>query len=285
MQNVTGPLAATLNSRMPTLAMCWLVTRRDGSQRAFTSHDQDLRFAGHTFQATGGLDPSAFSSDDKLSTNNQELRGFLTVSGITQRDLVAGLYQGAAVLVFLVNYLVPPASLTGTELLILARGWIGQTVNEGGLFYKAEVRGLTSLLQQTIGETTSSLCRASFGDSRCKINKFFYSVNIQVSHVFWFDTFTINLFSNDGFLTNGNITFTTGANAGVSREIIQQSGAFIRLLHNLPFAPSAGDSGFVLAGCGKTILNCLQFGNAANFQGEPHLPGNDRFISGNFKGV
>ena len=42
------------------------------------------------------------------------------------------------------------------------------------------------------------------------------------------------------------------------------------------FAPAVGDMVEIMEGCDKSFATCTaRFANAANFRGEPHLPGMD----------
>ncbi|MFM6006729.1 MAG: phage BR0599 family protein, partial [Sphaerospermopsis kisseleviana] len=42
----------------------------------------------------------------------------------------------------------------------------------------------------------------------------------------------------------------------------------------------AGDTLTAVAGCAKTIDACKSFNNIINYQGEPHIPGEDKFLAG-----
>ncbi|OZA75833.1 MAG: hypothetical protein B7X76_11380 [Azorhizobium sp. 39-67-5] len=84
----------------------------------------------------------------------------------------------------------------------------------------------------------------------------------------------------DGVFTDGRLTFTTGANAGFSTEVKSQSGALVRLWQRPPAPVVAGDGVTVTMGCDKRFTTCRdRFGNAVNFRGFPHMPGNDYVIS------
>jgi hypothetical protein len=80
----------------------------------------------------------------------------------------------------------------------------------------------------------------------------------------------------DGWFEGGVLTMETGANAGVSRDILSWVQSTRRLVFFLPFpfAFLPGDVGRISPGCDKRIGTCrARFGNVVNFQGEPHLPG------------
>lgn len=83
-----------------------------------------------------------------------------------------------------------------------------------------------------------------------------------------------------GYYTAGRVTFTTGANAGkfyeIEAHIAQGGSAVISLRDALVYPVSVGDQATLEPGCDFTLGCCAyKFGNAINFRGEPHLPGNN----------
>lgn len=71
----------------------------------------------------------------------------------------------------------------------------------------------------------------------------------------------------------GTITFTSGANNGLTRTIKQSTGSSLLLSYPLPNTPSIGDTFDATAGCDKTITTCTnRFSNQVNFMGFPFIP-------------
>ena len=92
------------------------------------------------------------------------MAGVFDSAEITEEDLRAGLFDGAEVRVFLVNWADPSQGA-----LKLRRGWLGEVVaTERGVF-RAELRGLVQALSQTVGELFTPECRADLGDARCRV--------------------------------------------------------------------------------------------------------------------
>jgi uncharacterized phage protein (TIGR02218 family) len=87
----------------------------------------------------------------------------------------------------------------------------------------------------------------------------------------------------DGWCTGGRLTWTSGANAGLSVEIkvhraIGGADEF-DLWQRAPQAIAVGDAFTAAAGCDKTHATCrAKFANVENFRGFPHMPGNDFII-------
>jgi uncharacterized phage protein (TIGR02218 family) len=80
----------------------------------------------------------------------------------------------------------------------------------------------------------------------------------------------------DGYFNGGLITFTSGQNAGHSREIKTFASDTFQLGLPFPYAVAVSDTYEVYRGCDKTFETCRDvFLNGDNFRGEPLIPGID----------
>lgn len=274
MQDISAGLAAHLTQEVTTLATCWSVTRKDGEAFYFTEHDCDIVVDGDTYLAASGMSASAVSSQAGLAVDNLEFEGILQAEAISEADILAGRYDHAEVTVFMVNY-----ADTTQGKLHLKTGWLGEVTLRGGQFV-AELRGLTSRLQQVIGETYTSSCRAQLGDARCKKNLSSFTVTGMVTGVETTYAFTDSARSElSNYFSYGLITFTSGTNDGISMEIRDFSNGRFGLFLPMPYAIEVGDTYTAVAGCDKSFDSCVgKFTNAVNFRGEPHVPGTDRIL-------
>lgn len=76
-----------------------------------------------------------------------------------------------------------------------------------------------------------------------------------------------------GFYDNGQITFTSGTNAGLTKAVKQYIAPQLTFNSPLPFVPSAGDTFIAYPGCDKTQSTCAtKFNNLVNFEGFPYVP-------------
>lgn len=164
MRSASTALANHFSQAVTTLATLWRVTRRDGQVFGFTDHDQDIVFGGVTYKAKTGYRRSEFAARADLSVPDAEFWGILDSNEIDTNSLRAGVWDGARISVFVVNW----ADLTQGSLQI-CEGWLGEVICRDDGTFRAEVRGLAQRLNQTIGELYSPECRADLGDSRCKI--------------------------------------------------------------------------------------------------------------------
>jgi hypothetical protein len=151
-----------------TVATCWKVTLAVANSPAtsigFTNHDQDITYLGVVYRAQTGFSSSDIASGSDLSVDNLEASGVLVSPAITEADLMAGVWDFAAIEVFMLNW----ADLTMGKL-VLRSGHIGEVSLERGSF-KAELRGLLQAYTRMVGELTSAGCRAELFDSRCKVD-------------------------------------------------------------------------------------------------------------------
>lgn len=274
MQSLSSGLAAHLAQEVTTLASCWSIARRDGTALYFTEHDQPITIDGQSYGPTSGMSASAVTSLAGLAVDNLELDGLLSDDAITEEDILAGLYDHAEIAVFLINYRDPAAGK-----LELKTGWLGEVTLQGGQFV-AEMRGLSSRLQQLIGEVYTSSCRAQFGDARCGKNVATYTKTGSVTNVEAAYAFADSARTESGdYFAYGLLTFTSGANAGLSMEVRDYSEGRFGLFLPMPYAIATGDSYSVVAGCDKRFASCVaKFSNAMNFRGEPHVPGTDKLL-------
>lgn len=97
-------LRAHLATGTTTLARAFAVTRADGVVLGFTDHDRDLSFDGILFRADSGMTAGALQQATGLAVDNSEAFGALRSDAISETDVMAGRYDGAAVRGWLVNW-------------------------------------------------------------------------------------------------------------------------------------------------------------------------------------
>lgn len=274
MKTISAALQAHLEQEVTTLATCWKLTRRDGTAMGFTDHDRDLVVAGVPYLAATGFTPTAVSSSSALNVDNLDVEGMLSSTVIAEEDIMAGLYDHAEISVFQVNY-----ADTSMGTLPLRTGWLGEVEMRGGRFV-AEVRGLTQRLSQRIGTLYSPSCRAEFGDVRCKVSLAALTVSGTITGVTSRSILLDSARSEAaGIYSFGMLTFTSGANAGLSMEMKTYVPGEFTLFLPFPYDVVPGDAYQVTEGCDKSFKTCAgRFVNAVNFRGEPHVPGADRIL-------
>jgi uncharacterized phage protein (TIGR02218 family) len=264
-------MASIAQGELTTLAFCWRVERRDGLCLGFTSHDRDLAIGGLVYRAAPGMLPSAISVSDGFDASTLDVAGALTSAAISDADLAAGRWDRAAVALFVVDWEDPDG-----ERLALVRGELGDVAVKGNGF-EAELRGPAALLERAAVEQTSPECRAELGDKRCRVDM---AARVLVTRVTSAPAETVVVVADPAAgpqaYAFGRLCWIGGANSGLESLVAASDGAQLILQEPPPFAIAEGDLVEIREGCDKSFATCTgRFANAANFRGEPHLPGMD----------
>ncbi|NQW13215.1 MAG: DUF2163 domain-containing protein [Rhodobacter sp.] len=281
MRALDAGLQAHLDTGATTLCRCWKLVRRDGEVRGFTDHDRDLAFDGVTYLANTGLDAAALQQTTGLSVDNSQAVGALSDFGLVDADILAGKYDAAEVLAWLVNW------ADVSQRVLQFRGTLGE-IRRSGAVFEAELRGLTEALNRVQGRAYHRKCSAVLGDKACgfDLNGTGYFTEIAVEGGNGSVEFTFSALTDfdPGWFVGGTLRVLSGAARGVSRVIKQDrfrdGQRQISLWQGLPGTALAGDMVRLEAGCDKRVETCrLKFHNFLNYRGFPHIPGEDWAMS------
>lgn len=282
-----------LDQELATVALCWRVERRDGVAVGLTAHDRDLTVDGLAHRASPGMSASAIVREAGLEPDTMDVAGALTAEAIGERDLLAGRWDGARVMLFAVDWTHSTGSgrahSTGsgraqstrsgqadvTRRVDLGEGVIGAVETADGGF-TAELLGSAAALDRPVAEETSPECRAELGDRRCRTpmagRRRFARVVRQEDAVVVVD----GLEPSPDAYGGGRVRWFGGANGGLESAVARSEGTALTLREPPRLAVTAGDLVELVEGCDKSLATCAgRFGNAANFRGEPYLPGID----------
>ena len=128
----------------------------------FTDHDRDLTVEGVMCRAASGWTAGAADSAVGFSAGSAAVAGALDDAAITDADVEAGLYDGAAVALWRVDWDRPDLRVrlwTAT----LAR------IRREGAGFTAELEGPLAALERVVGRTYGRDCDAVLGDGRCGV--------------------------------------------------------------------------------------------------------------------
>ena len=269
-------LAEALASGVTTLCRCWRLTRRDGAVLGFTDHDRPVRFGGVDFEPDAGFTRTEIARGLGLSVDNLEAAGALRSEAVTEADLMRGLYDGAEIVQWLVDWRQP------MRREVLFAGTVGE-IRRGAAGFEMEVLGVSEPLNRPRGRAFTRACDAELGDGRCKavLGPAFRGAG-AVAAVQDARRFLAPGLAGvaPGWFDQGRLVWTSGANAGAGAAVrahLVQSGGPVVDLWRAPDAPmGVGDAFEITAGCPKTAEACAEkFGNLENFRGFPLMPGED----------
>jgi uncharacterized phage protein (TIGR02218 family) len=275
MRRISPEFEQHLADEVTTLATCWRIIRQDGVELGFTDHDVPIFIDTLEFDSISGFTPTTIESKSNMSVDNMEIEGASFPSKITESDLLAGVYDYAEVEIFLVNY----EDLTQGKMVI-KRGRLGEVTLSKQMF-RAEIRGLTQHLSQTIGEVYSPTCRAILGDELCRVNLATCTAKTQVTTVIDKQTFTAKgLTQKAGYFSGGEVKWSSGNNIGARMEVKEFANSIVTLVLPMGSSIKVGDTFSIVAGCDKSRETCIsKFNNILNFRGFPDVPGVDKLLA------
>jgi hypothetical protein len=267
-----------------TLCLCLKVTTADGaSSFGLTTAARDLTLPGHvgvTFLANPGFDCSEMESSAG-GVSILQLSLPFHPSSITKATWLARKWSHATLDLMIVNY---------------------ETVNMGQLLFRFKIgrgailgpklqlegRGLNACADANVCALTSAACRydlgVNTGTSHCPVDMAGYTQSSKaVSHVTNRSTFRISTIATPSVrFEHGKVTFTSGANSGVTREIKSYDAATKEFVTKqaFPYDVAVADVATIKEGCDKTTADCAAFVVAGNssgtaiedFGGEPYTP-------------
>lgn len=278
----TIPAGLLAHMQGPARRLAWLakVTRRDAAVYGFTTHDESIVYSGVTYQADLGLDVASLVSSSGFAVDNTEARMLADGVVFVKSDILAGRWDGAEVVLMRIN---PTDVASGAAVYMTAT--FGNVRPDLG-FYSVELRGLRQYLQSNIVNVTQPTCRNRLGDARCGVNLGAGGLTVTgtLTHV------TSQQVVRDSaraeavdFFAAGELTMTSGDATGLTFKV-RTHAADGTLTLALPSVQTlqVGDTYSLIAGCRRRLAeDCVaRFSNAVNFNGEPHLPGQDQVVSG-----
>lgn len=255
-------------NQLSSTTFCWRLERRDGAGIALTTHDRPLDIAGIRYEPSPGMTPASIRSEAGLEPKSSEVAGALSSAAISETDLVAGRWDGAELKLVAVDW----ADLEADEHVLLS-GELGHIGSKNGSF-EAELLGVAAKLERPICPLTSPECRAELGDPNCRVDMAGRRLRARVTTM---DAHLITVDRPvDGRFQFGHVRFLSGPANGERRTILSIQGQQLAV-RSAPSADVApGTPVEIVEGCDKRLSTCSgRFANAANFRGEPHLPGND----------
>ena len=253
---------------LDTAASWWRIFRKDGVTLGFTTHDRDLWFGGILHRAAPGMLPSAIRKSNRLSDDESEIEGAPGHDTIRAADIAAGRFDGARIESGIVDWeTLENASLYSGSIAAVSQDAAGFT---------AQLQSAKADLDIDPVPRASPSCRARFCASGCSLSSELFSsraacmgVDLEVNAV------RLPIAQPEKFVL-GELRWIDGPQSGQVMTILGHSDDGFELDQSIHAEVTAGHRAILRQGCDKTIATCAtRFDNAINFQGEPHLPGND----------
>ena len=272
MKIIQDEFAARLKSGTATTCLCWKFTRQDGRIYGATNHDKELEFDGVNYLPDQSLNNLEFVSNAGLAPGAVEGDGALSAGFVNEHDLASGLWDGAEVQVWRVDWQSPEFRFH------LWSGYLGE-VSYSDRQFRAELVSLKSRLERRIGRVYTRQCDVALGGSRCGVDLTHssFNANAVVIEVLSLDRYRVDDLSMfpSGWFSNGVIKLSDGREIRINAHENSQ----LELEREIELSVSSEIQ--LIVGCDKSFKTCqTKFSNHHNFQGFPHLPGMDAVVSG-----
>jgi hypothetical protein len=286
----TGALLAFLNSlitgnvRQAPWADLYTFTLLGGQVLRYTGADRSLTVGGRTFTAGPIIERDRISRSTSLQVDSLSLSisssPGVTVNGVPFMKFLAqsGLLGAALLHERLFYHDDGGGSFSPVGSCVEFSGTVGAI--EGGRHTKqVTVNSDLQLLDVSLPrDVYQPYCRNTLFDANCGVSRasFTYSSSASAGPT-GSDYATIpntGLALGDHMFDLGKITFTSGANNGVSRTVRQYlRNVSITTIVPFPFAWAPADTFSIQAGCDKSQATCTnRYANVVHFRGEPYIP-------------
>lgn len=294
MKDIPALLLAELRTETPTTALLWTIRKNDGTFIRGTSHDANIPIEGSgdsppeewagLYLAQSNISGSRVRSSSDLAVDNLEVTGAIpkappvasppeshTIEDISVRDIEAGLLDYAEVTVYLCSWKHPEYGIA-----VVKRGTLGEIHRDSDFRYSTEIRGLSQSLSQVFVRTYGERCQVDdFGDAECKVHLVDITESFTVTAVTSRRRFNATITGgphDPGYFAIGNVTFVTGANASIKREVrkddVDDISGHLATWDIFPDEIQIGDTGIIVPGCDRRASTCKdKYSNLNNFRG------------------
>jgi uncharacterized phage protein (TIGR02218 family) len=291
MKPASTALQNLLANRQFFAADLYTFTLIGGTALRYCSGDRDITAGGHLFTAQG---PRIDRKDNKAKCHwkiGVEVDTLLfdvmpqamdTVNGLPfLAACVQGAFDGAELQLeraFMATY---GDTSVGTVIMFVGR------VAEIDLGRAVATFTINSHLELLNLQLPRNLwqpgCVNSLGDASCGVSLPSFAAGGITAAGSSASVIAASLAQATSYFDQGKVTFTSGANAGLTRSVkswVAGSPGRIALLAPFPNAPAAGDAFTIYPGCDKTLgaNGCAKFANTARFKGYPFIPTSDTAV-------
>lgn len=264
-----------------TRVICLRIVPVLGAAVRLTHYPVDLTMSnGQVYQSFQGYEFSGYEAGTDMSPRAVDLQGILGASGISREAIASGVYDNARCYLFATSWAAPVEDEEQITASILGKT---QMIDDK---FIVEEMVLVEALNQSVGNTYTSSCQKTFGNStgplitRC--NKALAPLTVTgvltgvTSRLICRDSARAEAADWFGY---GLLSFTSGANAGLKPIQVKRSEAdgTLELFEAMPYPMAIGDAYTLIPGCRKRLSDCRdKWANVPNFGGFTAIPTNNQ---------
>lgn len=270
--SVSAAMKDHLASNVCFCCEIWKIEAVDGTIVGRAAHTRNLLYNGVTYYASP-VEPKQSTRKIGLDPDTVDLSGVLDTN-ITEADIIGGKWRRARITKEIVCY--TDLTLGYAQKMV---GFAGEFSIRNGTF-TVEMRSLSNLLQQDIGELTSPIDRNRRPED-LGVSMAPFTFARTVTAVTDRRRFTVGGGAQvDNYFRYGRAEWTGGANNGLKMEIKSNVGNAIDLHLPMRSTIAIGDTVSLIAGYDGTRVQARdKFAAAVQFNAEPDLPGIKSVIS------
>lgn len=280
MKNASNTLINWLLQNQSVIAAdLFTFTLANGTILRMTTWDVDLQYGGHTYSSQKPfVERGSMKFEIGLSVDSFKVtvKAGVTelVNGVPFMQALKDHYFDACT--FEIDRIWMPTPGDTTTLapaVVMFIGTVGQ-VTVYAMHAEIEILSPLELLNvQMPKNLIQPPCIHVLYDAGCTLNRASFATSSSAIPGSTTLTIQCALATVTGYFDQGVIAFTSGANAGFSRQIQTYTPGLIRVTTRFPFPINAGDTFQVFPGCDHTQATCnSKFSNLVNFGGTPYVP-------------
>lgn len=292
MKTASGALISLLASRQFYSADLYLFSLAGGGTLTYCGGDQNIVWNSITWTAGGTTGPYFDRKDNKAKCHwkvgvevdtlvfdvlpgSSAVLGDPFLSAIRQ-----GIFDGAEMTLY--RAFMPTYGNTAAGTVIMFAGRVAE-IDAGRSLATFTINSHLELLNQNMPRNLyQSGCVNALYDASCTLNMASFAVGGTAGAGSTQSVINASLAQATGYFDLGMVTFTSGANNGISRTVktyIAGTPGTVSLIVPLPVAPAVGDTFTIYPGCDKQQSTCQsKFNNLVNFRGFPYVPENSTAV-------
>lgn len=278
-----------LKHKVVRFATCWQITRSDSTILRLTDHSEQLYIGASYYKPAGGANASAIASEAGMKPQNLDIVGIIDSNEITTDDLRAGLYRGAEVIQYLVDWMYPWSGYFETNYYTIG------SVTFSGNVYTAELLGPTHQLEKLTGRVASKRCDYVLGQHPCGVNMASFNWDAQEVLTVQYPRHTFRSDPDVGsphpsgvshMWIGAVIDWDSGNNSGLSSVVAEYTTGTreFTLYEPLPYDIEIGDEFTIYNTCNHDATACSSsikaYYQMKEYGGLPDMPGLNETIKG-----
>lgn len=280
MKTATPSMISLLAGNQFLMADLLTLTTIGGTVYRYTSADIDIVYGGNTFQCPGSAGVM-FKRGRTRTVIGMEV----DTLDLTFHASSAGQLLGTAFLAAVHNGALDGSRVLVEKAIMATWGdtspgtiWLFSGNASDSSFSRTEAKvpqksDLELLNVKMPRNIYQPPCVHTVFDPGCGLSKPAYAASGSVLNSSTTRVVNCTLSQAAGYFDQGVVSFTGGANAGVTRNIKSYTPGVLALNYPLPHVPVNGDTLSARPGCDGVKLTCSgKFNNLGNFRGFPSIP-------------